>query len=62
MSKNKQGASGGKHRKPGDWVAVAKGRMSREHEIVSHVNRAIPNMGDVGSAAYRRLMARGNRS
>ena len=62
MSNTKQGASGGKHRKPGDWVNVAKGRMGREREIVTHVNRAIPNMGDVGSAAYRRLMARGNRT
>ena len=51
-----QGSSGRKKRKPGDWVAVAKGRANSAHsrETVSRRNRDIPGMQEMGSAAYRR--------
>ena len=57
MAGSKQGASGGKHRKKGDWEAIAKGRQNRREgrEVVSRGNRDMPDMGVVGSAAYRRM-------
>lgn len=60
MAKNKQGTRGGKRRKAGDWEAIAKGREHRRdnREIVSRADRDMPRMGDVGSAAYRRLMGK----
>lgn len=61
MSNTKQGASGRKNRKTGDWVNIAKGRQNRDREIVNRGDRDMPNMGDVGSAAYRRLMKKGGR-
>lgn len=51
----------GKGRKKGDWVAVAKGRASRVREIASRAATTgmnYPKSGDVGSAAYRRILGR----
>jgi hypothetical protein len=53
----------GKRRKPGQWVQIANGR----NRPVAPLNRAwttginYPNLGDVGSAAYRREMAKRDR-
>jgi hypothetical protein len=51
-----------KHRKKGDWVAVAKGRANRDRDLSHHSGHTgIPKSGEVGSAAYRRLLAKGTR-
>lgn len=49
----------GNGRKPGDWksIAAARGRIARDLVNGRGVSN-IPNMTDVGSAAYRRLLAR----
>lgn len=48
-----------KRRKPGDWKAVAAGRMKTQREMLrGHGLSNIPQVGEVGSAAYRRLLAR----
>lgn len=57
MAKSKSG-SGSKKRKTGDWVAIANGRKGRG-DVVNRANRDIPQMGDVGSAAYRRAQGKG---
>lgn len=55
----KQGTSGAKHRKRGDWEALAKGRANVPRVLINHHgNTGIPTLGDVGSAAYRRLLAK----
>lgn len=59
MAKTKQSGSGRKNRKPGDWISIAKGRQNRDREIVHRGDRDMPNMSDIGSAAYRRRVARG---
>lgn len=54
----------GKGRKKGDWVKVAQSRGGSRREVASRSSRIginFPNIGDVGSAAYRRLLARGTR-
>ena len=56
VTKSKQGGSGNKKRKVGDWIAISKGRVNRDREVVNRSNRDYPNMGEVGSAAYRRLV------
>jgi len=45
-------------RKPGDWktIAAARERIVREIRTTRGVTN-IPNVRDVGSAAYRRLLA-----
>lgn len=58
MAKNKSGG-GGKKRKAGDWVSVANGRKGRGLDVVNRANRDMPQMGDVGSAAYRRAQGKG---
>lgn len=48
-----------KHRKPGDWKAVAKSRESRARQ--NRTGRGltnIPDLSETGSAAYRRLQRR----
>lgn len=45
------------NRTPGYWVILARGRANRERVVSSHNARQginFPNIGDVGSAAYRR--------
>lgn len=49
----------GKGRKKGDWVAVARGRASRERDLAKRspvVGIHYPRQGDVGSATYRRTL------
>lgn len=58
MAKSKSG-SGSKKRKTGDWISIASGRKGRGLEVVNRSNRDMPQIGDVGSAAYRRLMNKG---
>lgn len=48
----------GKNRKKGDWILVARGRAARPAALSNgHGLSNIPSVTDVGSAAYRRLMA-----
>lgn len=48
-----------KARKVGDWKAVAAGRSHKPRELRTGRGLSnIPSPGDVGSAAYRRLMAK----
>jgi len=45
-------------RKPGDWKTIAAGRERAVREIrTTRGLTNVPNVRDVGSAAYRRLMA-----
>lgn len=54
----KQGASSGKGRKKGDWIAIAAGRARVPKDIVNGRGLSnVPKIGDVGSAVYRRLLA-----
>jgi len=47
-----------KGRKPGDWVGVAASRAKVEKVIRAGRGLTnIPNIGEAGSAAYRRLLA-----
>lgn len=47
-------------RKKGDWIILAKGRSHAARELVTNPGaNQRPRVGDVGSAAYRRLMAKG---
>lgn len=51
----------GKGRKKGDWVAVARGRGNKERDYAKRPATGgmnYPKLGDVGSAAYRRLLSR----
>jgi hypothetical protein len=57
VAKNKSGG-GGKKRKAGDWQNIANGRKGRGLEVINRANRDIPQMGDVGSAAYRRAQGK----
>lgn len=51
-----------KHRKIGDWKAVAKGREKKERVVRSGRGLTnIPNVAETGSAAYRRLEKTGKR-
>jgi hypothetical protein len=59
LAKNKQGSSGRKNRKKGDWEAIARGRSHRASTIVSRSNRDFPVVGAIGSAAYQRLGKKG---
>ncbi len=57
MMAQKQGTSGNKRRKRGDWEAIARGRANVDRVLVNHSgNTGIPAIGEVGSAAYRRLL------
>lgn len=48
-----------KARKPGDWKSVAAGRAHKPRELRTGRGVSnIPNPTDVGSAAYRRLLAK----
>lgn len=48
-----------KARKAGDWRAVAAGRAHKPRELRAGKGLSnIPNLGEVGSAAYRRLLAK----
>ena len=48
-----------KARKVGDWKSVANGRSNKVREMRTGRGLSnIPNPGDTGSAAYRRLQAR----
>jgi hypothetical protein len=48
-----------KARKVGDWKAVANGRNHKARELRTGRGQSnIPNPTDVGSAAYRRLLAK----
>lgn len=51
-----------KRRKRGDWEAVARARakVQRDNRTGRGLTN-IPNISDVGSAAYRRLVAKINR-
>lgn len=53
----------GYKRKPGDWKSVANSRAQIPRIALGPRGLTnIPNIGDTGSAAYRRLMKRqGNR-
>lgn len=45
-----------KHRKPGQWREVASGRSKTPRETRTGRGLTnIPNVGETGSAAYRRL-------
>ena len=49
-----------KGRKHGDWVAVASMRTRTPKELINGRGLSnIPKIGEVGSAAYRRLLQRG---
>ena len=46
-------------RKKGEWVLISKGRSHAHRELVTNPGtNQRPRVGDVGSAAYRRLKAR----
>lgn len=48
-----------KARKVGDWKAVAAGRAHKPRELRTGRGQSnVPNLTDVGSAAYRRLLAK----
>jgi len=48
----------GKNRKKGDWETIARSRVRVPRDIVNgHGLSNIPKIGDVGSAAYRRLVS-----
>lgn len=48
-----------KARKGGDWRAVAAGRSHKPREMRTGRGQSnVPNPTDVGSAAYRRLLAK----
>lgn len=54
--------SGAKNRKPGEWMIVEKGRRGKQRDTSkSHGLTNIPKVGEVGSAAYRRLVNAANR-
>ena len=42
-------------RKKGEWVTEHNSRSNRDRTVVARPNRDFPAIGDVGSAAYRRL-------
>jgi hypothetical protein len=47
-----------KRRRPGDWKVVAASREKVDHVMRTvHGLSNVPNIADVGSAAYRRLLA-----
>ena len=49
----------GAGRKPGDWIAEARMRARKEREpMPDQRNKCVPKLSDVGSAAYRRLLAK----
>lgn len=49
-------------RKPGDWLIKQRARDSRPgRELIHHPNVNYPRLSDVGSAAYRRLLAKKSR-
>lgn len=51
------GPNSGKMRKPGEWIAVARGRANKVREPQPNKSEAcIPSVTDTGSAAYRRLL------
>lgn len=57
----KQSQGAGKRRKKGDWVPIAAGRersmREGKREIINGRGVSnVPVIGQVGSAAYRRLM------
>lgn len=58
MGNTKQGSSGRKNRKKGDWENIAKGRLNRNREIINRSDRDYPKMNVVGSAAYQRRIAK----
>ena len=48
----------GAGRKPGDWIAEARMRARKERvPMPNQSQKCIPSLTDVGSAAYRRLLA-----
>lgn len=50
----------GKHRKKGDWIAIAQGRLHVKRDLVNGRGVSnIPVIGQVGSAAYRRRTQKG---
>lgn len=50
---------GGKRRKPGDWLVVAKAHAAVDRIMVSgHGLNNIPKITETGSAAYRRMKAK----
>jgi len=55
----KQSTGSGKRRKRGDWVSIASGRSHTPRDLINgHGLSNIPKIGDVGSAAYRRLVVK----
>lgn len=49
-------------RKKGEWVLIAKGRSHAKRDVVSNPGtNQRPRIGEVGSAAYRRLKAKTGR-
>jgi hypothetical protein len=54
-----KGKSNGKGRRKGDWITIAASRARIPRDLVNgHGLSNIPVMGQVGSAAYRRLVAK----
>lgn len=57
MTDDKKKVSG-RGRSKGMWVAIAAGRARIPRDLVNgHGLSNVPKVGEVGSAAYRRLMA-----
>lgn len=47
------------HRKPGDWKTIAAGRRNKPVELVNGRGASgFVTVGEVGSAAYRRMKAK----
>lgn len=45
-------------RKKGEWVNIVKGRSHAKRDLITNPGfNQRPRIGDVGSAAYRRLLA-----
>lgn len=52
-----------KHRKKGDWVAVVRSRVGKQRELTNGRGVSnIPSVTQTGSAAYRRLQAKQQRT
>jgi hypothetical protein len=51
-------------RSKGSWVSIHNGRANKDRSLPNRDPRRginFPNLGDVGSAAYRRLLQKGGR-
>lgn len=62
MAEKKHGK--GKGRKTGDWKAIEQGRARNKNRflVTSRGLSNVPVVGEIGSAAYRRLIRKGHKT